>query len=139
MKNNFEWVVPVIVAVVFIVGNILRILNWKNEQDKKTTKRPREFQAPKRVQPIQPNREAETPLTVQAVYPTAVQRPVEPPPRSLGNLEAAFAARQKPRPVVVPEDVQKALRRNRDKAQKRNNGSRVVVEEVVVPVVVPAP
>ena len=45
MKNfNVEWIVPVIVAVVFVVGNIMRILNWKNEQDKKATRRPREFQ-----------------------------------------------------------------------------------------------
>jgi hypothetical protein len=137
MKNNFEWVVPVIVAVVFIVGNIMRILNWKNEQEKKTVKRPREFQAPKRAQPVQTGRSAEMPMVVEAVYPSASGRPAELAPRPLGALEAAFASRQKPRAVVLPEDVQKALRRNRAKAQKKTNGSRMVVEEVVLPVVVP--
>src|SRR5882724_11130357 len=113
MKNNFEWVVPVIVAVVFIVGNILRILNWKNEQDKKITKRPRQFQMPNRTEPPQAKREAETPLAVEAVYPATLERPLDLQPRPLGNLEAAILARQKPRVTVSPEDVQKALSRNR--------------------------
>jgi hypothetical protein len=136
MKNNFEWVVPVIVATVFIVGNILRILNWKNEQVKKAARRPREIQLPRRTEPAPAS--SETPLTVEPVYSAAVERPVELPSRPLGNLEKAIAARQKARAAVLSEEAQKALRRNRAKVQKKNNASRVVIEEVVLPAVVPA-
>jgi hypothetical protein len=136
MKNNFEWVVPVIVAMVFIVGNILRILNWKNEQTKKVIRRPREIQLPpKRTEPAQTALDTAAPLTVETVYPLVLEPTAQLPSRPLGNLEKTIAARQKARAAVLSEDVQKALRRNRAKALKKNNADRVVVEEVVVPVV----
>jgi hypothetical protein len=139
MKNNFEWVVPVIVAVVFIVGNILRILNWRNEQVKKAARRVRDFQPPQRTEPApEANPESATPLVVEPVYPSMFDRPVDLPSRPLGNLEKAMAARQKARAAVLSEDVQKAIRRNRAKAQKKAAAARPVVEEVIVPVVLPA-
>jgi hypothetical protein len=136
MKNfNIEWVVPVIVAVVFVVGNIMRILNWKNEQDKKTTRRPREFQIPRRPQAAQPVRESNPPLMVEAVFPTTVQR-VDPPPRPLGRLENPQSTpRSRPEQTALPEEVQRAIRRNRAKAQKKVTSARVVIEPTVLPVV----
>jgi len=136
MKNfNIEWVVPVIVAVVFVVGNIMRILNWKNEQDKKTTRRPREFQIPRRPPTAQPARASDPPLMVEAVFPNTVQR-VDPPPRPLGRLENPQPTpRQRPEQAALPEEVQRAIRRNRAKAQKKPTGPRAVVGPTVLPVV----
>ena len=136
MKNfNVEWIVPVIIGVVFVVGNIMRILNWKNEQEKKATKRPREFQIPKRPPVVQPVRESERPLTVEAVFAPTAQRTV-PPPRPLGRLESATPAqRQRPQPTAQSEEVQRAIRKNRARAQKKQYTFREVVEPVVVPVV----
>ena len=99
MKNfNVEWIVPVIVGVVFVVGNIMRILNWKNEKDKKTTRRPREFQIPKRPPVVQPVRQSEPIPMVEAVFPATVQR-LDPPPRPLGRLESAPVS-PRPRPAT---------------------------------------
>src|SRR5438552_887162 len=119
--NKFEWVVPVIVAIVFVVGNIMRILNWKNEQDKKAARRPREFQAPRRPPTAQSSRESDSPVMVEAVFP-ASQRSVDPPPRPLGRLESVQPpVRQRPQSVDLSEEVQRAIRRNRAKSQKKNN------------------
>ncbi len=43
----------------------------------------------------------------------------------------------RPQPAALPEEVQRAIRRNRAKAQKKEN-VRVVVEEKVVAVLAPA-
>jgi hypothetical protein len=136
MKNfNVEWIVPLIIGVVFVVGNIMRILNWKNEQDKKATKRPREFQIPKRPPVVQPVRESDRPLTVEAVFAPTAQR-VDPPPRPLGRLQSVPPAqRQRPQLTAQSEEVQKAIRKNRAKAQRKQNNFREVVEPVVIPVV----
>ncbi|HEV8058845.1 MAG TPA: hypothetical protein VGP68_03175 [Gemmataceae bacterium] len=135
--KNFEWVVPVIVFTVFVIGNIMRILNWKNEQERKAAKRPREFQIPRRPSAVQPTRESEPPMVVEAVFPATVQRPMNQPvrPSRLESLQPS--SRQRPQPAALPEEVQRAIRRNRAKAQKKEP-IRAVVEERVVAVVAPA-
>ena len=130
--KNFEWVVPVIVGVVFVVGNIMRIINWKNEQEKKAAKRPREFQIPRRIPSSQPAQDEAPPLMVEAVFPSSVQRSVEPPPRRVGRIETTPPITQ---PPFLSEEAQRAIRRNRAKLQKKNNGARTRIEEVIVPVV----
>src|SRR5207248_11108879 len=124
IMNKFDWVVPVIVAIVFVVGNIMRILNWKKEQDKKTARRPREFQVPRRTSPAQATRESEAPVMVEAVFPSAQRSPE--PPRPLGRLESVQpAARQRPQSADLPDEIQRAIRRNRAKAQKKGTNARV--------------
>ncbi len=136
--KNFEWVVPVIVFTVFVIGNIMRILNWKNEQEKKAAKRPREFQIPRRPSAVQPARESDPPLLVEAVFPATVQRSPNQPPRP-SRLESLQQEppRQRPQLAELPEEVQRAIRRNRAKALKKEN-VRAVVQEKIVAVLAPA-
>jgi hypothetical protein len=139
--KNVEWLIPVIVFSVFIVGNILRILNWRNEQDKKAAaRRPRVFQIPSpppRPEPPRPPREE----AVEPAYAVLPAEPVAVPPRPLGQIERQREGeRLKTRPAVSAEDLQRAIRRNRARTQKRN-AARVaeVVVEAVVPVVDQSP
>ncbi len=98
MKNfNFEWVVPVIVFMVFVIGNIMRILNWKNEQEKKAAKRPREFQIPRRPSAVQPKRRLRSPPNgggrVSSDSPAADEpAPTTEPPRKPTAAAARAAA-----------------------------------------------
>jgi hypothetical protein len=137
--RNIEWLVPVIVFSVFIVGNILRILNWKNEQEKKAaTKRPRVFQVPPRQLLAEPVRQANLEV-VETDFEVRPISPVDVPPRPIEQRDTPRSVeRPKTRPTVSSEDLQRAIRRNRAKAQKRTGAARTAEVAVVLPVEVTA-
>ncbi len=133
--RNVEWLVPVIVFSVFVVGNILRILNWRNEQEKKTAAiRPRVFQIPPQQRPAEPVRQQNREV-VETDFEVVPISPVDVPPRPLGQLDVAKPVeRPRTRPTVSSEDLQRAIRRNRAKAQKRTSAGRPAEVAVVLPV-----
>jgi hypothetical protein len=138
--KNVEWIVPVIVFSVFVIGQLLRILNWKNEQQKKAERRPRVFQMPPQQRPNMPE-PTRRPLS-EVVEVVEVATPVDPmdlAPRPLGQIDAPRPVeRKRQRSGPTPEELQRAIRRNRAKAQKKANALRAAVDvPAVVPVVDP--
>ncbi|CAN5209397.1 hypothetical protein BH10PLA2_BH10PLA2_05480 [soil metagenome] len=135
--KNVEWIVPVIVFSVFVVGQLLRILNWKNEQQKKAERRPRVFQMPPQQRPSMPE-PVRRPVTevVEVVEVVAPVEQMEMTPRTLGQIDFPRPVeRQRQRPEPTSEELQRAIRRNRAKAQKRNQARAAVEVPIVVPLV----